>query len=140
VWRLGQVVGIGPVTAHTLVREFFGWRDFRNRREVGGASGLTGTPYDTGQSDREQGISKAGNDRVRRIAVELAWSWERRQPDSALTQWFKGRFRENGARHLRKGIVGLARKLLIALWRLAEHGIVPEGAKLKRGSTLAQAA
>ena len=111
--------------------EFFGWRKFRNRREVGALSGLTPTPYDSGGSRREQGISKAGNWRIRTMAVEIAWCWLRFQPHSKLSRWFNERFSSGGSRMRRIGIVALARKLLIDLWRYLEHGVIPEGALLK---------
>ena len=109
----------------------FGWRRFRNRREVGACAGLTPTPYQSGDSQREQGISKAGNRRVRRLIVQLSWQWLRHQPDSVLTQWFQRRYGGTGKRGRRVGIVALARKLLIALWRYVEDGEVPAGARLK---------
>ena len=124
--------GIGRTGAWILVMEFFGWRDFRNRREVASAAGLTGTPYDSGDSEREQGISKAGNVRIRWLIVQLAWDWLRYQPESQLSLWFRERFGE-GKRLRRVEIVALARRLLIALWRYVEHGVVPEGAQLKAG-------
>ena len=93
--------------------------------------GLTPTPYSSGQSQREQGISKAGNRRARAMLVELAWLWLRYQPDSALAQWFQARFGGGGKRLRRIGIVALARRLAIALWRYTAHGIVPDGARLK---------
>ncbi len=94
-------------------------------------AGLTPTPSQSGDTETEQGISKAGNRRVRRIMIELAWLWLRWQPDSALSQWFNRRFADGGKRMRRIGIVALARKLLIALWRYTEHGVIPEGAVLK---------
>lgn len=123
--RLGELKGIGLQTAHTLGYEFF-WRRFNNRREVGSAAGLTGTPYHSGKSEREQGISKAGNARVRRIMIEAAWRWLRWQPTSQLSRWFQERFGVGG-RLRRIGIVALARKLLVALWKWLEFGEVPEG-------------
>ena len=111
--------------------EFFLWRDFRNTKQLGSCAGLTPTPYDSGDSTREQGISKAGNKRIRKLMVELSWLWLRYQPDSALSQWFERRFGQGGKRMRRIGIVALARKLLIALWRYLEHGVLPEGAVLK---------
>ena len=111
--------------------EFFGWRQFKNRRQVAGCAGLDPTPYDSGKSRREQGISKAGNKRIRWLMVELAWSWLRYQPDSALSQWFQERFGSGGKRQRRIGIVALARRLLVALWRYVDHGVLPEGAELK---------
>jgi len=98
---------------------------------VGACAGLTPTPYDSGDSTREQGISKAGNKRVRKLMVELAWLWVRYQPGSKLTLWFQKRFGSGGKRMRRIGIVALARKLLIALWRYLETGVIPEGAILK---------
>ena len=125
--------GIGRTGAWILVMEFFGWRDFRNRREVGCAAGLTGTPYASGDSEHEQGISKAGNVRVRWLIVQLAWDWLRYQPESELSLWFRERFGE-GKRLRRIGIVALARRLLVALWRYVDQGVVPEGAQLKASS------
>ena len=123
--------GIGPVSAWLFVHEFFGWRQFRNRRQIGALAGLTPTPYQSGDSYREQGIDKAGNRHVRAIAIEIAWAWLRLQPDSALSQWYQQRFGHGNSRLRRIGIVALARKLLIALWRYLETGEVPEGAVLK---------
>jgi transposase len=123
--------GIGPVSAWLFVHEFFGWRQFRNRRQVGALAGLTPTPYQSGDSYREQGIDKAGNRHVRAIAIEIAWAWLRLQPDSALSKWYQQRFGHGNSRLRRIGIVALARKLLIALWRYLETGEVPEGAVLK---------
>jgi transposase len=114
-----------------LAKEFFGWRDFKNRREVGALSGLTPTPYDSGGSRKEQGISKAGNPRIRRVMIELAWSWVRFQPESELTKWFEKRFAHGSSRMRRVGITALARKLLVALWKYVEFGIVPEGAIIR---------
>ena len=131
VARLAQLRGIGMSSGWVLVKELFGWRGFRNRREVAGCLGLTPSPYASGQSETEQGISKAGNRRVRTLMVELAWSWLRYQPGSELSQWFNRRFAGGGARMRRIGIVALARSLAIALWRYLEDGLIPEGAKLK---------
>ena len=128
---LMQLCGIGLVGAWVLASEIFGWRQFRNRREVGAVWGLTPTPYSSGQDEREQGISKAGNRRARSMRVELSWLWLRYQLGSALTQWFKTRFGGGGKRMRRIGIVALARRLAIALWRYAAFGVVPEGATLK---------
>ena len=129
--RLYQLRAIGEAGAWILDAECFGWRDFSNRREVGGCAGLVPTPYRSGSIDHEQGISKAGNRRVRSLMVELAWGWLRYQPNSRLARWYETRF-GHGSKSLRKvGIVALARKLLVALWRYVEHGIVPEGALLK---------
>lgn len=122
--------GIGVTTASVLVRELFGWRSFRNRRQVGALAGLTPTPYQSGDSSRDQGISKAGNGAVRSTAVELAWRWVHFQSESDLARWFVERFGHGSSRQRRIGIVALARKLLIALWRFLEHGEIPHGAIL----------
>jgi transposase len=111
--------------------EFFGWRAFRNRREVGALAGLTGTPYQSGDSQQEQGISKAGNRWVRGMAIEIAWSWLRYQPESDLARWYCGRFAKGGKRQRKIGIVAVARKLLVELWRYLETGAIPAGAQLK---------
>lgn len=129
--RLCQLKGIASRSASILATELFGWRTFHNRREVGAVAGLTPTPYDSGESRREQGISKAGNKRVRRVIVEVAWQWLRYQPHSALTQWFVQRFGGQGKRSKRLGIVALARRLLVALWHYLQHDVVPPGAQLK---------
>jgi transposase len=121
--------GVGQTSATILVYEFFGWRRFANRREVGALAGLTPTPYQSGESNHEQGISKAGNVWVRWIMTELAWSWLRFQPKSPLSQWYLRRFGSGTSRMRRTGIVALARKLLIALWRYVEQGEMPEGAE-----------
>jgi transposase len=127
---LATLRGIGPVGAWTLAHEFL-WRDFRNGKEVGAAAGLVGTPYASGTTARDQGISKAGSRRVRALMVELSWGWLRYQPRSALARWFLERFGGGNGRTRRIGIVALARKLLIALWRYGDQGLVPEGALLK---------
>jgi transposase len=131
--------GVGRVSATILVHEFFGWRQFANRREVAALAGLAPTPYQSGESNHEQGISKAGNGLVRWIMGELAWSWLRFQPNSPLSRWYQRRFGGGNSRMRRVGIVALARKLLIALWRYVERGEVPKGvetmnweAKLRR--------
>jgi transposase len=129
--RLERLKSIGPKTSRVLSAEVFSWRSFANAKQVGGMSGLTPTPSRSGDSEREQGISKAGNRRVRRVLIELAWLWLQWQPDSALSQWFRRRFAGGGKRLRRVGIVALARTLLIALWRYVEWGVVPEGAVLK---------
>jgi len=129
--QLMLLKGVGWQSSWVLVMEFFSWRDFKNRREVGACAGLTPTSYDSGDSQREQGISKAGNKRVRILMVELSWLWLRYQPQSALSQWFEERFGRGGKRMRRIGIVAMARKLLIALWRYLRDGVIPEGAGLK---------
>lgn len=130
--KLYRLKAVGVQSTWQLAHECFGWRHFRNRKQVGSFAGLTGTPYDSGESVREQGISKAGNRRVRRTMIELAWSWVRWQPKSALTIWFTNRYVRDGSRRSRrKGIVALARKLLVALWKYVEQDVLPEGALLR---------
>ena len=131
VRRLLQLKGIGVNSAWLYVMEFFAWRRFCNRRQVGALAGLTPTPYQSGESSRERGISKAGNRPVCGMAIEIAWSWLRYQPESALSCWYNRRFAEGSSRVRRIGIVALARKLLIELWKYLETGVVPEGAYLK---------
>ena len=128
--RLMQLRGIGAVGSVTLSTELFAWRAFQNGRQVGAIVGLTPTPYHSDQSAREQGVSRAGNGRVRALLLELAWGWTRYQPSSALTRWYRERFGQHG-RARKVGIVALARKLLIALWRWVDQGVVPDGAVLK---------
>jgi transposase len=122
--------GIGPEFATVLPLECLN-REFDNRRQVGAFAGVVPTPWASGSVEREQGISKAGNRRLRATLIEAAWSWQRHQPDSALTQWFHKRIKGQGARVKRIAIVALARKLLVALWRYVKHGVVPQGAVLK---------
>ncbi|WP_345944813.1 transposase [Variovorax sp. dw_954] len=131
VTQLARLRAIGAKGAWVLVKEVFGWRRFANRRELAGCLGLAPTPYASGDSQIEQGISKAGNKRARTMLVELAWSWLRLQPDSALTQWFNRRFAGGGKRMRRVGIVAVARRLAIALWRYLQYGEIPPGALLK---------
>jgi transposase len=127
---LTDLRSIGPDFATLLVREAF-VRQFRNRRALGGYVGLGGTPFSSGGSEREQGIGKDGNRRVRAAMVELAWMWLRWQPDSALSVWFRGRVGAMGGRIRKIMIVALARKLLVALWRYVKDGVIPDGAKMK---------
>lgn len=127
--RLLDLKAIGPVSATLFVREFFGWRKITNRRELASLAGLCPTPYNSGESRREQGISKAGNRRLRWMAVEIAWLWLQYQPNSALSMWYQRRFGQGNARARKVGIVALARKLLIALWKYLDQGEVPEGAE-----------
>jgi transposase len=122
---------VGARTAWILVTELFSWRAIKNGKELGSLVGLTPVPYDSGKSKREQGISKAGNRHVRCLMVELAWMWLRWQPGSALSQWYQRRFGPGNKRARKVGIVALARKLLIALWRLVDQGELPEGAQEK---------
>lgn len=131
VRQLLELRGIGENSAWLYVMEFFGWRGFRNRRQVGALAGLTPTPYQSGESSREQGIAKAGNRYIRAMAIEIAWGWLRFQPQSALSQWYEARFGQGSSRIRRIGIVALARRLLVELWRYLETGVVPAGAVLK---------
>lgn len=129
--KLHRLGGIGVNGAWTFSTELFATREFKNRKQVGSLVGLTPTPFDSGESYREQGIDKAGNKWVRSMAVEIAWGWLRFQPRSALSLWYQRRFGA-GSKRLRKiGIVALARKLLIALWHWTEHDVLPKGATLK---------
>ena len=128
--RLQQLKGLRLGSAAMLAKEVFA-RDLRNRRQVGALSGLVAVPYQSGASGHDQGISRAGLRHVRHVLVELAWNWVRWQPHSALTLWYRARFAAGGPRLRRIGIVALARKLLIALWRYSEQGIVPAGAVLR---------
>jgi transposase len=127
---LADLRGIAANGALTLTTELFAWRGFTNGRQIGAIVGLTPTPYRSDQTVIEQGISQSGNRRVRAVSIQLAWSWVRWQPESALTRWFHARFGTH-ARARRIGIVAVARKLLIALWRYLEHGVMPEGALVK---------
>lgn len=127
---LTDLRSIGPDFATLLVREAF-VRQFRNRRALGGYVGLGGTPFSSGGSEREQGIGKDGNRRLRAAMVELAWMWLRWQPDSALSTWFRARVGAMGGRIRKIMIVALARKLLVALWRYVKDGVIPDGAKMK---------
>jgi transposase len=131
VRQLLRLKGIGVESAWLYVMEFFAWRDFANRREIGALAGLTPTPYTSGGSSREQGISKAGNRRVRAMAVEIAWEWLRFQHESQLSRWYQERFAGGNRRMRRVGIVALARRLLVALWKFLETDFIPQGAHLK---------
>jgi len=131
VRQLLALKAIGPESAWLYVMEFFSWRQFVNRREVGALAGLAPTPYQSGDQQHEQGIAKAGNRHIRMMAVEIAWAWLRYQPTSALARWYEARFAHGSSRVRRIGIVALARKLLIELWRYLETGVVPAGAELK---------
>ena len=124
---LRRIKGLGPVFAATLANEVF-YKDFRNRREVAGYCGLAPSPWKSGATNHEQGISKAGNPRARQAAIELAWLWIRHQPESALTQWFRQRTAKASSRIRRIAIVALARKLIVALWRYLTTGLVPDQA------------
>jgi transposase len=131
VRRLLQLKGMGLNSAWVYEMEFFAWRAFRNRRELGCLAGLTPTPYRSGESSREIGISKAGNRPVRAMAIEIAWVWLRNQPNSQLSRWYRKRFAKGSSRVRRIGIVALARQLLIARWRYVEEGVLPGGAQWK---------
>lgn len=130
VQALQQLRAIGPGGAWVLATEIFGWREIRNGRQLGALVGLVPALYQSGETQHDRGITRAGNAHVRRMMVQLAWGWLRWQPESALAQWYQRRF-ASGSRLRRIGIVALARKLLIALWRYVDHGVVPEGARLK---------
>jgi len=129
---LARLKGIGEVSASRLALELF-WREFSNRRQVGACVGLVPQPYDSGESQVDQGISKQGNRRVRALLVEMAWTWLRYQPGSVLTQWFNQRTQGTGPnrRARRIAIVAVARRLAVALWRYLKDGVIPQGAQLK---------
>lgn len=131
VRMLQKLCSIGMTSSWTFVMEFFGWRKFENRRQVAGALGITPMPYQSGDSSREQGISRNGNRRMRAMGVEISWMWLRLQPDSKLSQWYQARFAGGGKRMRRIGIVAMTRRLMIDLWRYLETGAVPQGARLK---------
>lgn len=133
VAQLMMLNGIGQRSSWVFVMEFFGWRQFSKRGEVGAASGLCPTPYTSGDMDRQLGIGKGGNHRVRSLATEIAWCWIRYQPRSKLTRWFQKRFGGGGKRMRRIGIVAVARQLLIDLWRFLKDGRIPEGAEYNPG-------
>jgi transposase len=130
--QLAQLKGVGVTGATVLLDEGLLWRDFCNRRQVGGMLGFRPVPYQSGEAARDVGIDRAGNTRWRSTMVQLAWRWVQWQPASALAQWYARRFAHGGPRARRIGIVAVARKLLIALWRYATQGLVPAGAILKR--------
>jgi transposase len=129
--KLLRLAGIGVNSAWVFALEFFSWREFRNREQIGASAGLTATPYQSSTDSREQGICKAGNRWIRAMAIEIAWGWLRYQPESELSQWYQKRFAHGGARLRKIGIVALARKLLIELWKYLQTGTPPAGAVLK---------
>jgi transposase len=131
VRRLLKIRGIGANSSWMFVKEAFGWRAFANRRQVGAFWGLAPTPYNSGNEEREQGISKAGNRHLRSMAIEIAWCWLRFQPDSRLTRWYQKRFARGSKRQRRVGIVALARKLMIVLWRYLKEGNITDGFALR---------
>jgi transposase len=122
-----QLRGIGPASAAILTREIF-WRQFANRRQLGSYLGLTPSAYDSGSVTHCQGISKAGNSFARRVMIEVAWLWRKYQPDSVLSKWYEGRAANQSPRIRRIMLIALARKIIVALWRYVETGLVPEGA------------
>jgi transposase len=127
--QLLRLDGIGVASASVLTREVY-YRQFANRGQVASYLGVTPSAYDSGESRRSQGISKAGNSLARKVMIQLAWLWLRHQPESELTKWFHRRT-EGGSKRMRcVMIVALARKLAIALWRYLETGLIPEGATL----------
>jgi transposase len=131
VTKLMQLRGVGKVGAMRLVLELF-WRRFKDRREVGACVGLVPQPFDSGNSHSDQGISKQGNRRVRSLLIEMAWFWIRYQPASAISRWFATRIGDGKSkRGKRIAIVAVARRLVIALWRYLEHGVMPDGADYK---------
>jgi transposase len=127
---LSRLKGLGPEFVSILCLELL-FRSFNNRREVAAYAGLTPSPFKSGGIDREQGISKSGNPRLRKMMIQLAWMWIRYQPGSAISRWFAGFAGTKRGRIRRIGIVAVARKLLVALWRFATQGVVPDGAALK---------
>lgn len=129
VRRLLRLKGIGVNSSWLYVMEVFGWREIRNRRQLAGVVGLVPTPYDSGEQQRDQGISKAGNRRMRAMAIEIAWGWLKFQPTSDLSRWYWQRFGHGSKRQRKIGIVALARKLLVALWKYLQTGVPPGGAK-----------
>lgn len=129
--RLAQLKGLATTSVSILLDEGLVWRQFRNRREVGGFLGYTAVPHQSGDTARDVGIDRAGNQRVRVVSLQLAWQWVRHQPASALTQWYRRRFADHGRRARLIGIVAVARKLCIALWRWATRAELPAGALLK---------
>lgn len=125
-----DIKGIGHEFAAVLHAEGL-FRHFDNRRQLAAYAGLAPTPWQSGSIDREQGITKAGNPRLRTAMIQLSWLWLRHQPDSALARWFQERVKRNGGRLKKTTIVALARKLLVALWKYVSAGVVVEGAVMK---------
>ena len=130
VAMLLELKGVGPGFAGALWSEGL-FRHFDNRRQVAAYAGLAPTPWQSGSVAHEQGVSKAGNPRLRATIVEMAWLWLRHQPDSALARWYHDRVRRHGGRMKKVAIVALARKLLVALWKYVTAGVVIEGAAMK---------
>jgi len=128
VRQLMTLKGIGLQSAWLFTFEFFAWRRIRSRQQITGLAGLAPSPYNSGDETRDLGISKAGSSSVRAMAIQIAWGWIRFQPDSELTRWFERRFAHGGRRMRAIGIVALARRLLVELWKFLETGALPEGA------------
>jgi transposase len=128
-----DIKGIGPQFAAILYAEGL-FRHFDNRRQLAAYAGLVPTPWRSGSIDREQGVSKAGNPRLRTTMVQLSWLWLRHQPDSALARWFQERVKHNGGRLKKTTIVALARKLLVALWKYVNAGVVIDGAVVMKAA------
>lgn len=129
--QLTRLKGIAEASAAVYSAELFGTRTFQNGRQVGALTGLAPVPYRSDQRVQDQGISKAGRAELRRVSIQVAWCWLRWQPQSDLAHWFARRFAAAGGRSRRIGIVAVARKLVIALWRFVVHGVIPVGAQLK---------
>lgn len=128
--HLSQLGGIGPVSSWTLAAEIFSWRDIKNRRQLAALAGLTPTPHASGGEEKEQGISKAGRGEIRSLLIEVGWGWLQYQPQSELSRWYRHRFGDGTRRNKKRGIVALARKLLVALGKYVRDGVVPAGARL----------
>ena len=128
--HLTQLAGIGPVTSWTLSAEVFSWRDIGNRRQLAALTGLTPTPHASGEEEKEQGIGKSGRAELRSLMIEVAWGWLLFQPDSELSKWYRRRFDDGTRRNRKRGIVALARKLLVALGKYVRDGELPGGARL----------
>jgi transposase len=135
--KLNQLRGMGPNASWLYALEFFAWRAFKNRRQIGGLAGLAPTPHQSGVQRREQGICKAGNRWMRSLAIEIAWGWLRYQPESELSRWYQERYGRGSTRLRKIGIVALARKLLIELWKYLQTGTPPAGAVLKKSAQAA---
>ena len=127
---LCRIRGIGETSATLLAREVL-YRRFANRRQLASYVGLAPMPYQSGSMDRDRRISRAGNARARTTIIQLAWLWLRHQPGSALAEWFRARVGALAGRTRRIAIVAMARKLLIALWRYTQTGLLPEGVEIR---------
>lgn len=132
-YQLHELSGIGPVTSCTLAAEIFSWRDIKNRRQLGALAGLVPTPHSSGSEEKELGISKAGRGELRTLLIEIAWGWLSYQRNSKLALWYQERFGDGTSRNRKRGIVALARKLLVALGKYIRTGAVPEGAVFIKG-------